>query len=239
MNKYNQSSLIIMGALMALGIAIGGYFIGQVLYNAKLNTAEAKGLAERRVEADRASWDISYGVKGNQYSDIKELYELAEHDQSKIILVLKEKGFRDDEIKVGVIDYESREYRNEEQVLVDTQRMLSGVITVDTDKVKLVPKARTSLNKLLAQGISVINNEPSYTFTKLNEIKPEMLKEATTNARIAANEFAKIANVKVGGIQNARQGNFYIRDAGESYTDTKKIEKEVRVVTTIKFYLVD
>ena len=64
-----------------------------------------------------------------------------------------------------------------------------------------------------------------------------MLQEATKNARIAANEFASNAGVKVGGIREARQGGFIIRDIGEDYGDTKKIDKDVRVVTTITFYL--
>ncbi len=66
-----------------------------------------------------------------------------------------------------------------------------------------------------------------------------MVKEATTNARIAANEFAENAGVEVGGIKSAQQGGFLIRDVGEEYGDTKSIEKEVRVVTTITFYLTD
>ena len=96
MKSFNQYSLIIMGVALSLGIAIGGYFVGQLLYNAKLNTAEAKGLAERRVEADRANWNISYGVKGNQFSEIKNLYQTVEHDKAKIILVLTENGFSDE-----------------------------------------------------------------------------------------------------------------------------------------------
>ena len=66
-----------------------------------------------------------------------------------------------------------------------------------------------------------------------------MLREATKNARSAAIEFAENAGVSVGGIRSARQGSFYIRDAGEDYGDTKKIEKDMRVVTTITFYLTD
>ncbi len=64
-----------------------------------------------------------------------------------------------------------------------------------------------------------------------------MLKEATKNARIAANEFAANAGVEVGGIRNAKQGSFIIRDVVENYGDIKKIEKDVRVVTNITFYL--
>jgi len=237
MKSFNQYSLVIMGVLLSLGIAAGGYFVGQLLYNAKENTAEAKGLAERRVEADRANWNISYGRKGYQFSELKNLYQAVEYDKNKIIKVLIDNGFTNDEIKVGVIDYEQKEYRNEDQVLIDTQHALSGKITVETNKVQLVPDVRTKLNALLAEGISVMNYDPSYTFTKLNEIKPAMLREATENARIAANEFAKVAKAKVTGIKQARQGSFYIKDVGEDYSDDKKIEKDVRVVTTIMFTL--
>ena len=237
MKSFNQYSLVIMGVLLSLGIAAGGYFVGQLLYNAKENTAEAKGLAERRVEADRANWSISYGRKGYQFSELKNLYQAVEYDKNKIIKVLLDNGFTNDEIKVGVIDYKQKEYRNEDQVLIDTQHALSGKITVETNKVQLVPDVRTKLNGLLAEGISVMNYDPSYTFTKLNEIKPAMLKEATENARIAANEFAKVAKAKVIGIKQARQGSFYIKDVGEAYSDDKKIEKDVRVVTTIMFTL--
>ena len=66
-----------------------------------------------------------------------------------------------------------------------------------------------------------------------------MLREATKNARIAASEFAENAGVDVGGIRSARQGSFVVRDAGMEYGNTTKIEKDVRVVTTITFYLTE
>merc|ERR1711916_360993 len=106
---------------------------------------------------------------------------------------------------------------------------LIGEIEVETEQLQLVAEGRANLNTLIAQGLDVQNNAPAYHFTRLNDIKPEMLKEATKNARIAANEFAENAGVEVGGIRSARQGGFVIRDVGENYGDTKKIEKDVRV----------
>ncbi len=136
-------------------------------------------------------------------------------------------------------NYEFLEYRDENQNLVDEAHKLTGTISVESDKVEQVSKVRSNVNKLIAKGIDIENQAPAYYFTKLNEIKPAMLSEATKNARIAANEFAKNANVKVGGIRSAVQGNFFVRDAGEQYGDTAKIEKDVRVVTTITFYLTE
>jgi hypothetical protein len=227
--------------LIAISIALAGYFIGNTMYNSKvaLNTAEAKGLAERRVKSDKANWTISFTTSGSNQTAISDLYSSAEKDQETIIDLLKDNGFSDKEISVGVIDYNRRVYRDDNQKIVDESIWLSGSINVETNNVDIVNKVRGKVNKLIAKGISISNGQPSYHFTRLNEIKPEMLSEATKNARIAANEFAENAGVEVGGIRDARQGSFFIRDAGEDYGDTQKIEKEVRVVTTITFYLTE
>lgn len=237
----NPVALIIFGISLALGMAGGGFFISQTMYNAKvaINTAEAKGLAERRVKADRANWNLVFRIAGSSQAQIPSLYKQSEANQTRIINILKENGFDADEIKTGVIDYSYREYRDDNQNLVDQRHQLSGSISVETDKVDLVSTVRSNINKLIAEGIDIQNNAPRYYFTALNDIKPEMLKEATQNAKIAATEFAESAGAKVGRIRSARQGGFIIRDAGEEYGDTAKTEKDVRVVTTITFYLTD
>jgi hypothetical protein len=241
MTKENQGGLLFLGLFVALGLAAAGYFVGQTLYNAKvaLNTAEVKGLAERRVSADRVNWKIVYKVKGASREEIPSLYKKAEKQQQIITGLLKNNGFDDSEIQLGVLDYKYLEFRNDDQRLVDQTHTLVGNISVETGKVELVAEVRANVNKLIAQGIDIDNKAPAYRFTKLNEIKPDMLREATKNARIAANEFAENAGVDVGGIRSARQGSFFVRDAGEEYGDTAKIEKDVRVVTTITFYLTE
>ncbi|TQV72331.1 SIMPL domain-containing protein [Aliikangiella marina] len=240
-NTSENSPLIPAALFLAIGIAVGGYFISQTLYNSRvaLNTADVKGLAERRVEADKAYWTISYTVTGSSKNEIPALYEKSEVDKNTIVSTLKQSGFTETEISPGIIRYNKEEYRDENQKLVEEKHFLIGEIEVETEKVKLVAEGRAKLNKLIAQGLDVINNEPAYHYTKLNDIKPDMVKEATKNARIAANEFASNAGVKVGGIRSARQGGFVIRDVGERYGDTRKIEKEVRVVTNVTFFLTD
>ena len=78
-----------------------------------------------------------------------------------------------------------------------------------------------------------------YSFTKLNDIKPQMVAAATKDARAAAEQFAKDSGADVGGIKSATQGYFSIdaRDGegGEGGSDTPY--KKVRVVTTVDFYL--
>ncbi len=239
--EFRNYQNIIIGLIVAAGIAIGGFFISKTLYNAKvaLNTAEAKGLAERRVQADRANWTIGFAVAGKSRDEVPRLYQEAEAIQLRLIKLLKENAFTDEEITPGIIEYGTRQYRNEEQVLIDQDHFLNGSLSIETQNVHAIAPARGVINKLISEGISITNRTPTYSFTGLNEIKPDMLREAAKNARIAANEFASNAQVEVGGIRAARQGGFIIRDAGNESTDSYKIEKDVRVVTTITFFLTD
>jgi hypothetical protein len=89
------------------------------------------------------------------------------------------------------------------------------------------------------QGIAIsgqdYQNRSEFLFTDLNRIKPEMIEEATKNARKSATKFAKDSNSKLGKIKKASQGQFSIRNRDSSTPHIKK----VRVVSTIEYYLSD
>ncbi|MBR1904052.1 MAG: SIMPL domain-containing protein, partial [Alphaproteobacteria bacterium] len=111
---------------------------------------------------------------------------------------------------------------------------------VRTDKVDAVADAVSQTNELVAKSIVLENQTAAYFFTKLNEVKPAMLKEATENARQAAHEFAQNSGSKVGKIKTANQGVFSIqpRDDPNAY-EPSQINKKVRVVATIDYFLED
>lgn len=92
---------------------------------------------------------------------------------------------------------------------------------------------------LLQKGVAIVSGDYQYNseflFTKLNELKPQMIEEATKNARVAAEQFAKDSDSELGKILNATQGQFSIedRDANTPYL------KKVRVVTSVTYSLED
>lgn len=115
------------------------------------------------------------------------LYALSKRHQNDLVGALKESGFREDEIKANMLEYSYHEFRNEDQHLADQSYQLTGSIGIETDHVDRIDKARSNVNRLIAKGI---NLEVRH-YTRPNEIKPKVLKEASRNARIAANEFAE------------------------------------------------
>jgi hypothetical protein len=116
---------------------------------------------------------------------------------------------------------------------------VTSILTVTSPKVDLVRKLNTSQSDLLKQGIAITGGDyrfqTQYLFTGLNEIKPQMIENATKNARVTAQKFAEDSNSKLGKIRTAYQGQFSItdRDANTPYI------KNVRVVTTVDYYLND
>ena len=154
-----KKHLTISAFLIAVGIAASGYFISETLYKSKiaLNTADVKGLAERRVQSDKAYWSIQYSVVGNSKSELAKLYTSSEADQQKIIHLLKESGFSDAEIKPGVLNYRKQEFRDENQKLVEEKHFLVGEYIIKNDKTinEILGNANIELNKdFLRVGIS-------------------------------------------------------------------------------------
>jgi hypothetical protein len=119
------------------------------------------------------------------------------------------------------------------------------VLTVRSEEVNKVDAAYQNSGDLLEQNVSLIvqqNQSPiEYIFTGLNDIKPQMIAEATNSAREAAEQFAKDSGARVGGIKYANQGVFQIlpRDSNNSYEERQSRYKTVRVVSTINFSIQD
>jgi len=233
----------LLGVLIAGGLALTGFFPGYYYYKAQLdnNFVAVKGLAERDVKADLAVLDLKYVVTGNDV--VKAQKDLTEQQQI-IVGYLQEKGFSGEEITIGRIDTNdlaANPYRSEK---IDGARfILTQAVNVRSTKVDAVEKAVSSLGDVVAKGLVFDSQnggyQVSYIFTRLNEIKPEMLSEATKNARLAADEFAKSSQSYVGKIRHAQQGVFSIipREEVPGVMEAQQINKKVRVVSTVEYYL--
>ena len=220
--------------LLTIGLIIGGYLLGDGLLRAKMadRSVTVRGLAEREVTADLATWTIAYSA---QSSDLQSAQIDIDRDTDAITAFFKELGFKADALKptgANVNQYSSN------GVPQYTIRQRLSLRTNDIDKAQAAVARQFDL---VRRGVVLEDGSGmSYTFTKLDEIKPAMVAEATKDARKSAEQFAEDSGTDVGGIKSATQGYFSIdsRDGdagGYGVTDTPY--KKVRVVTTVNFYL--
>lgn len=232
-----SGGLVVAGLAIGIGLLGGGYFVSRTMVNsAMVDTADVKGLAERKVQADQAIWQIGFKVSN---ADVQAGYADAAGKAGAVRLFLTQAGFAADAILAGPTTVTESEFRDPNGVLIEKRYDIVSSLIVTTADVKAVDAAYQKVGDLIAAGVLLTDAQPRYIFTGLNTIKPDMLREAAQNARVAADEFAKNAGITVGSIRSATQGGFEVRDlnTGEYGTDDRSIDKTVRVVTNVTFYL--
>jgi hypothetical protein len=253
MSQVNRGGMALLGSLLAVGLIVGGWLLGMQIRATKLGDryVTVRGLAERNVKSDLAIWHIDYKEAGD---DLSSLYSKTEADRKVILQFLNQQGIQPSEIELGVVrvvDTQANEYGGGSRA--PYRYVVNQQITVVTSKVDLIAAAAQRTLYLLQQGIVMDSNQGqglSYKFTGLNSVKPDMITEATRNARSAADRFASDSGSTVGSIRQANQGVFSILaansegDAGEpeqggmfvSNADNS-LMKTVRVVTSVQYYL--
>jgi hypothetical protein len=239
MDNKSVSGPLVLGAFVCIGLALLGCFIFASVIKIKAldRTIEVKGLSEREVPANTAIWPIKFKEVGN---DLNGLFSSIQRKNTIIAEFLKKEGFKEKDISISapaILDRQAQENAESDK----TKYRYSGTSTVSvyTDSVDSVRNTMQKLADLGKLGIAIsgetYESKTLFLFTKLNDIKPGMIEEATKNARQVAEKFAQDSKSKLGRIKSASQGQFSIEDRDNNTPYIKK----VRVVSTVQYYLTD
>ena len=225
---------LLPAVLLALGVAAGGWFVASAIRYAKAyeTAVEVRGLDERIVKSDKASWQLNVAGGGATPQAASE--DVARQVKAARAWLLGA-GFAEAEIRSAPVSL-SDNWSNGGGRSGNRYTSRAGLV-VETDKVDGVTKAVESAARLLDLGVVVENSFARYYFTDLNRVKPEMLAAATANARQAAEAFAKDSNTRLGGIKSASQGLFTVGAPLAEYEAEASVMKKVRVVTKVQYFL--
>ncbi len=239
MRQSSGVSLFGLGLSIFLGLAALGYLLGQAAVQVKEyeRTVTAKGLSEREYPADVVIWPVSFTVTGN---DLASVYEELDSTSLRVRAFLQQAGIAGDEITLStpvLTDKSAQAWGDAPRA--EFRYVATRTVTVYSQQVETVRAAMGSLVELGKEGVAftgdAYQNPVEYLFTRLNEIKPGMIEEATRNAREVASKFAEDSDSRLGKIRQASQGQFSIeaRDTNNPHI------KKVRVVSTVEYYLSD
>ncbi len=234
--KGNQA--FVLGFFIFLGLTSLGFFLSQAAIDFKSfeRSVKVKGLSEREFPADVVIWPIQFIEADNQ---LQTLYDSLESSSEKIRQFLLKSGVDAEEITVSapiITDKLANQYGNQQAKF---RYSAIQTVTVYSKKVNHIRSLMNKLADLGKQGIAFTagdyQNQVEYLFTRLNEVKPEMIQEATTKAREVAFKFAEDSSSQLGKIKKASQGRFSIMPRDQNNPHIKK----VRVVSTVEYYLSD
>lgn len=225
---------------LTVGLIVGGYMLGDGLTRAKAydRSVTVRGLAERDVTADLATWTLSYSATSPDFAVAQ---AGVDEDTKAIRAFFNELGFPDDAVQptgVNVTRNEAPYGTGGPPTFTVRQR-----VALRTHDIARAQQAVRRQFDLVRRGVMLEEGSGiAYVFTKLNAIKPQMVAEATRDARASAQQFANDSDTGVGAIKSATQGYFEItaRDGegqGGNWGAADTPYKKVRVVTTVQFAL--
>jgi hypothetical protein len=246
MHKLQDSRAVLLGAvaIFAIGLTTSGYALGDGLRRSKMaehRSVTVRGVSERNVTADLATWSVHFSHEGTELGPVQ---QSVDRQASAIRAFFQRAGFRPDEITDSDVALVREQPRDRDGKPVGPQKLtVSRSIQLRTTDVMKARAAYSRQAELLRDGVELSGTSITYSFTGLNNLKPQMIAEATRNARSSAEQFARDSGVDVGRIKTASQGYFSVgaRD-GEDCDDCGSSGgsspfQKVRVVTTVDYDL--
>ncbi len=192
--------------------------------------------------ADMALWPIRFVAAGN---NLEVVQQKIQQDRNRIQAFLGNNGISAETVEIQNLEVTDRTAETYQSGPYENRFIMAQTLMVRSDQVSTINKASQNIGALVKAGV-ILNSQysgggPTYLFNRLTDLKPEMIAEATQNARSSAEQFARDSGCELGGIRRANQGVFVIlaRDKAPMLQEEKQIHKTVRVVSTIDYYLAD
>lgn len=199
-----------------------------------------KGVAEQEVTADLALWPIRFAASGDTLEAAR---EQAHGSREGVMAFLRLQAIPQEAVelqRMDVVDTHANAWQSQEG---SRKFIITQVLMVRTAEVEKVRQAARNVSDLVDSGVILSSDYgptgPTYLFTGLNAIKPELISRATAAARESARQFARDADAELGGLRRANQGVFQIqaRDQASGVAEEQQAFKTVRVVSTFDYYL--
>ncbi len=230
--------------ILSAGIALAGFFVAQGFLGARLadRYVTVKGISERDVEADVAIWPLRVVASDNDLARAHAQIEAA-MAQIRSFLARHEIDAAGAQVSgFSVSDAQANQYRSGEG---GSRFVINQTLVVRSAEPAKVLGASAKVGELVAAGVVLSSGGeyggggPTFIYTRLSELKPAMIAEATGRAREAAEQFARDSGSRIGGIRRANQGMFEIlpRDRAQGITEEGQLAKTVRVVSTVDYSL--
>lgn len=241
----NRIALLGASAIVALGMAAGSVALanGMVAMKRADREVTVRGVAQRDVTANRASWSVNYSEHAYE---LQQALAAVDRDSAMIRAYLAKQGFKGRMTEPGSANISVTDEYIDSKPTGRKVYSVSRTIAFSTAEVAKVQAVQANKDELAQGGLVVDGVNASYEYTELDKVKPEMIGEATKDARRAAEKFASDSGSSVGGIKSATQGYFSVssREApsnddeyGGSGQTANSPDQRVRVVTTIDYYL--
>ena len=244
--KNYINSIIIGACIVITAVLLSSAWVKSHLNDTNKTTIRVTGKADKNFTSDLIVWSGSFSKKSDNLSDA---YKLVKKDQDVINAYLQEKGVKKEEIKFSSISIDKKfeSIYNDKGYVVQTifkGYELTQDVTIESKEVDKIEQTSREITELINQGVEIYSNEPSYFSTKLSNLKIELLKAATEDARKRAETITENAGSGLSTLVSSDMGVFQItaQNSSEDYEyggafNTTSKEKTISITVTLEYNL--
>lgn len=231
-----------LGLWLAAGMVLSSFLAAHTFERVKSagQTISVKGFAERRLMSDMAVWQGTVTARDPQ---LVAAYAKLEADMEKVRGYFEKNGVPRDALRVSSACTAVQHKRTDKGIETNEIEgyVLSQSVEINSTNVALVARLSRESTSLIRDGIEFSSMSPQYYYTRINDLKIELLGDATRDARQRAEQLARNSGGKVGELRGASQGVFQITPVFSTETsdygayDTSTVEKSIKAVVTIEY----
>ncbi len=234
---------LILGSAIVISTWIGAH---AYTHRARsTDSIQVTGLGERDFKSDLIVWEANFSRKD---MDLQAAFTALKADREAVVSYLKSKGISEGEMTLSAVNIDKEfDYRYDERgrgYNVFTGHALRQRVQLQSGDIEKVEAISREITELINQGIEINSPAPQYFYTKLGELKIEMIASATDDARIRAEQIAANAGARLGDLQSAQMGIFQItgQHSTEDYSwggtfNTQSKMKTASITMRLKFGL--
>ena len=230
---------LLSSLILAIGIGVGGNFIGNGLAAKAGNAITVTGSAKTSATADNAVWILAVSESAPTASAA---VKKVERGTAALSAYLASGSKKVDAIEVGgITSYPNNEYVNGNPTGRVISYNASQTTTVRNKDVALIKSLTNGIGTLLQTGVNVQNNGPQYLVSNLAALRPKLLADAMVDAKARAEAITKAVGGKVGAVLSVSSGPVQVTTqdstdtSGGGYYDTSTIPKTVSVTVSVSF----
>lgn len=240
--RFNWFWVIVFALTLPAGVVLSTHLARRSFERVKFRsqTVRVKGYAERKIKANWGRWTVGITVR---HADLAPAYARIEADRKRLLEFLRQHGFSSEQVAQDPTRIELLYRRTEKG---DATNEIEGHelrqwFTVGSTDVQLIAKIAREASELIGHGVLLSAGSPEFLYTKLDELKMEMLSEATRNARERAERLISHSTSRLGPLRSASQGVFQITPLHSTevsdygLNDTSSIDKAIKAVVTVEY----
>ncbi len=240
--RMNLFWLIMFGAMLPLSVVVATKLAGRSFERVRFQsqTIRVKGYAEKGIASDLAVWRATIAVPTD---DIASGYLQLDDDRSTVKAFLAANGFETNMVTFSPVEITTNYQRNDKGQRtneVDSYTLKQAFSLSSNDVIRIATLAQDA-GSLLGEGIEIRSDRPEYLFTKLNDLKLDMLAEATSNGVDRAHRLITGSGNTLGSLRSASQGVFQITSehstevSSYGINNTSSIRKTIKAVVTLEY----